>query len=335
MTVWEPLPTIRAMHLTCTWPGLLDATLVSDAIRSHLELPEPCAVHSIIKSVLNIETRSGLITIGGPSVGPLPHGLRISREIHFQSMGLRPGQHAILERHRIRIPSCNIEIDLTGAVPWSPRLPIVNHYLAQARWRDRAWEMRRLVAGAVRARPGAEDGLGALIDLDRSAPLGAVARIAGPRLERLAEAVRAADPMAAGLAAESLVGLGPGLTPSGDDALVGLAAAVTAMAAPRTLDATFLGRVADAAPTRTTTVSATFLRHASAGQFSAGLHQLMGVLIGPDPSDAAATIERCVAYGATSGTDTLVGVVMGLDALATAVPLRPSVPVPDWVRSAA
>ena len=328
MTVWVPLPTLRAMPLTRTWPGLLDATLVSDAVRPHLEPAEACAVHSIFQSVLNLETRHGLITISGPSVDPLPHGLRISTELDYRSTGLRSGQLVILERHRIRISGSNLEIDLRGAAPWSPRLPVISHSVTQARWRDRAAEMRCLAAAAVRARPGAGDGMGALIDLDRGPWMGAVARIAGPRLERLAQAVRTGDRAGAGRAAESLVGLGPGLTPSGDDALVGMAAALTAMAARGSLDAAFLGPVADAVPARTTTVSATFLRHASAGQFAAGVHQLMGVLIGPDASDAQATIERCVAYGATSGADTLVGILLGLDALAPAVRDRPDALAP-------
>lgn len=319
MTVREPLPTLRPMHLTCTWPGLLDAALVSDAITPHLERTEPWAVHSMFKSVLNLETRNGLVTITGPSVDLLPNGLRISSELDFRSTGLRSGQLVILGPHRIRIPGANIEIELSGAMPWSPRLPVMSHWIAQARWRDRAADMRRLAAAAVRARRGAGDGLGILIDPDRGPLVSAVARIAAPRLERLALAVRNGDPAAAATAAESLVGLGPGLTPSGDDALVGMAAALTAMAAPGFFDATFLGAVADAAPTRTTLVSATFLRHASVGEFSAGVHQLMRVLIGTDAADAQVAMERFVAYGATSGADTLVGALMGLDALVPAV----------------
>ena len=67
MTVREPLPTLRAMHLTRTWPGVLDAMLVSDAITPHLERAEPCAVHSIFESVLNLETPSALLgfQVGG------------------------------------------------------------------------------------------------------------------------------------------------------------------------------------------------------------------------------------------------------------------------------
>ena len=48
----------------------------------------------------------------------------------------------------------------------------------------------------------------------------------------------------------------------------------------------------------------------------------MATLIGPDPSDMMATIERSVAFGATSGADMLVGVLMALDALAGTVPER-------------
>ncbi len=335
MTVGRPLPTIRAMHLTSTRLGGFDATLVSDAIWPHLERGRSCVVHSVFRAVLNLETRDGLISIGGPSVEPLPHGLSIRGPIDFQTMGLRTGQQVILDRRRIRIPACDIDIDLSRAAGWSPRLPATDPHLAQARWRVRAREVRSLVAAAVRARPGSRDGLGDLIDHDRHAPLRPVARLAAPRLERLAAAVRDADPSAAGMAAESLVGLGPGLTPSGDDALVGLAAAVTAMAAPGTLDATFLRRAVDTAPTRTTAVSSTFLRHAAAGEFSGGLHGLMAALIGPDPSDVRSAIERSVAFGATSGADTLLGVLMGIDALAATVLDALAATVPERSRTAA
>jgi hypothetical protein len=310
------------MQLTSTRPGGFDATLVSNAIRPYLEQGGSCVVHSVFRAVLNLETRDGLITIGGPSVEPLPHGLCIRGPIDFRATGLRTGQDVILDRRRIRIPAFDIDIDLSRAASWSPRLLLADPHLARARWRIRAPEIRRLVAAAVRARPGSRDGLGDLIDHDGRALLGPVARLAAPRLERFAAALRHADPAAAGMAAESLLGLGPGLTPSGDDALVGMAAAVTALATPGTLDASFLRRAVDTASTRTTAVSATFLRHAAAGEFSGGLHGLMAAFIGPDPSDMVATIERSVAYGATSGADTLVGVFMGLDALAGTVPQR-------------
>ena len=323
------------MHLTSTRPGEFDATLVSDAIRPYLQRGGSGAVHSVFRAVLNLETQDGLITIGGPSVEPLPHGLLIAGPIDFQTLGLRIGQQVILNGARIQIPACGIDIDVSRAAGWSPRLPATDPDLARARWRLRARHMRILAAAAVRARPGSCEGLGDLIDHQGQAPLRPVARLAAPRLECLVAAVRNSDPSAAGVAAASMVGLGPGLTPSGDDALVGMAAAVTAMATPGTLDATFLRRVADTASSRTTAVSTAFLRHAVAGEFSAGLHRLLAAFIGPDPSDVASTIERSVAFGATSGTDTLVGVLTGLDALAPSVLEAQAVPGPERVRTAA
>ena len=335
MTVGRPLPTIRAMHLTSTRPGGFDATLVSDAIRPHLERGGSCDVHSVFRTVVNLETLDGLITIGAPSVDLLPNGISLGGSIDFRTLGLRQKQHVMVDRERIRIPACDIHIDLSRAAGWSPHLVSTDPRVARARWRARAGEVRSLVVAAIRARPGSGDGLGDLIDHDGRSPLRPVARLAAPRLERLAAALCGGDPRMAATAAESLVGLGPGLTPSGDDALVGIAAAVTAMAAPGTLDAAFLGRAVDNDPTRTTAVSSTFLRHAAAGEFSAVLHGLMAAFVGPDPSALKLTIEQLVAFGATSGTDTLVGVLMGLDALAATVLHALAVPVPGLARTAA
>ena len=323
------------MHPTSTRPDALDATLVSDAIRPHLARGGRCVVHSVFRSVVNLETPGGLVTIGGFPVEPLPHGLRIRGDIDFRAAGLRIGQQVLLDERWIRIPAGDIAIDLHGAAGWSPRLPSTEFSLARTRWRVRAASARSLVAAAVRGRPGSGDGLGDLVHHDGHTSLRPVARLAAPRLERLAAALRDADPSAASRAAESLLGLGPGLTPSGDDALVGMAAAVTAMPPPGMLDATYLRRAVDTAPARTTAVSTAFLRHAADGEFAAGLHHLIAALIGPDPTRLASTIERSVAFGATSGTDTLVGVLMGLDALAGMVVDNPAVPPLETVRAAA
>jgi hypothetical protein len=304
------------MHLTSTQQGGLSATLVSDAIRPHLDRGASCAVHSVFRSVVNLEIRDGLITIGGPSVDPLPNGVSVDSLIDFQTSGLRPGQRVILGRARIRIPACGVDIDLSRATDWSPRITPTRAELARARWRARAPQARDIVATAVRGRPESTNGFGDLLVFDSNRPLGPVAGLAAPRLERLAAALRDADQSAASLAAESLVGLGPGLTPSGDDALVGVAAVVTALTITSNRDVAFLRRAAAVAPTRTTAVSSTFLRHAAVGEFSGALHALMAALVGPDASMAQSSIERLVAFGATSGVDTLVGVLLGLDALA-------------------
>ncbi len=128
----------------------------------------------------------------------------------------------------------------------------------------------------------------------------------------LAICLRDADGFLA--AARRLVGLGEGLTPAGDDFLVGTLAA--------------LHRLGDGWPTRdmalrdafiahacrsTPTVSAAFLCYAVAGHFSEPLRDLAMADTGAAASAAAAALAR---MGATSGTDTLAGMRETLYALA-------------------
>ena len=61
---------------------------------------------------------------------------------------------------------------------------------------------------------------------------------------------------------------------------------------------------------------ATLLRHAAAGEFAERLHTLLAALLGPDDGTISTAIDRATAWGATSGTDSLVGVLIGLDVAA-------------------
>jgi hypothetical protein len=67
------------------------------------------------------------------------------------------------------------------------------------------------------------------------------------------------------------------------------------------------------ASVRTTAVSAAMLIHATRGAFSERLHDLLIVLAGGGLDDLEAPIARAMAYGATSGCDTLVGLFAALD----------------------
>jgi hypothetical protein len=134
--------------------------------------------------------------------------------------------------------------------------------------------------------------------------------VARPIVAELIVALETGDRGAAAAVAARLIGLGPGLTPSGDDVLVGIEASLHALAHP---SAGFLALALGDVDGRTPALAATFLRHAAAGEFAERLHALMAALLGPDDERIAAAIERAVAWGATSGTDCLVGVLIGLD----------------------
>ncbi|NUW31031.1 DUF2877 domain-containing protein [Nonomuraea sp. SMC257] len=117
-------------------------------------------------------------------------------------------------------------------------------------------------------------------------------------------------------AAERLVGLGPGLTPSGDDVLAGLMVTLRLLGA-----ATGAGRavwladwlaatVTYDARTRTTPLSATLLHCAALGQASPEVAAVLRALAGRGPVEPA--LRRLHGLGHTSGSDLAQGIGIGV-----------------------
>lgn len=109
----------------------------------------------------------------------------------------------------------------------------------------------------------------------------------------------------------ALIGLGPGLTPSGDDMLVGALAALQchkALLSPRRIP--LLLPDVHTLRAMTTTVSCSYLQHAAQGHFSSALVRLLRQLIsGGDSTDATRALLQ---HGHTSGADTVVGLAAGI-----------------------
>ena len=102
---------------------------------------------------------------------------------------------------------------------------------------------------------------------------------------------------------QAFLGLGSGLTPSFDDACVGMAAVYTAMGLP-------LPPLADLSVT--TDVSARYLRLAQEGYFGEPLLALIHALWA-DEATIAGAVQALLAVGASSGSDMLYGVRIGLE----------------------
>jgi len=105
--------------------------------------------------------------------------------------------------------------------------------------------------------------------------------------------------------ARQWLGLGPGLTPSFDDACIGLMAVCRAAGKPAPFTLTDFSA--------TTDVSARYLRLAREGYFCEPLCMLAEALFGRGKrADVRRGVRRLAAYGATSGKDILRGVGVGL-----------------------
>lgn len=130
-----------------------------------------------------------------------------------------------------------------------------------------------------------------------SLPLALVHAWLGRDLQRLSEE------------AGALVGLGPGLTPSGDDLLAGMLAAFSVLGG----DAGFAGAagavVTALATGRTTSISATLLSLAAAGEVSAEAAAVLRAMASGRGLEPA--VRTLLAVGHTSGADVAAGLLAG------------------------
>ncbi|MFI7633586.1 DUF2877 domain-containing protein [Nonomuraea sp. NPDC049400] len=120
-------------------------------------------------------------------------------------------------------------------------------------------------------------------------------------------------------AAEQLVGLGPGLTPSGDDVLAGLLVTLRHLGAAAGADrAVWLAdwlaaTVTFDARTRTTPISATLLHCAARGEASPEVSAVLRGIAGGQALEPA--LRRLHRLGHTSGADLAQGIAIGVSAV--------------------
>jgi len=127
-------------------------------------------------------------------------------------------------------------------------------------------------------------------------------------------------------ATRQLIGLGRGLTPSGDDFLVGCLRGLWLMRHHLPGVGQMLDHVREALhpsiEARTTHVGAEFIRYALDGAFAEVLDQVTLALLTPThPQVLQSAITSLLAQGDTSGTDTMIGLLTCLEAL-LAIPKR-------------
>ena len=145
--------------------------------------------------------------------------------------------------------------------------------------------------------------------------MNAVAELAMPRLSRLCGGLTRSATAAIDHAVAGPVGLGPGLTPSGDDLLGGMLVALRATqntASLFSIDA-LAACVTRHAAAETTRISAAMLEQSAQGYGSAAQHRLLRCLLEvdarPDTVNAALDLIRT---GHTSGWDALAGILLGI-----------------------
>ncbi|WJR80355.1 DUF2877 domain-containing protein [Bradyrhizobium sp. NP1] len=109
-----------------------------------------------------------------------------------------------------------------------------------------------------------------------------------------------------------LIGLGPGLTPSGDDLIGGALVALASIGRLATRDA--LWRACRSHLARTNEISAAHLRSAALGYAAAALHEAIDATIGGQAGRVKPALAALSGIGHSSGLDAFAGVLMVLRA---------------------
>jgi len=138
----------------------------------------------------------------------------------------------------------------------------------------------------------------------------------------LAESLAQRDRRRLKVVTSSLAGLGPGMTPAGDDFIAGVLLALALVRQQR--GDTALNEIAtllvETAAPRTHEISGAYLRAAYDGQVGERWHPLLAALAAGDGAQIAAAAAPVLATGETSGADMVAGFVVGIGALLGGAP---------------
>lgn len=284
------------------------ATRVSDAIADQLQPGGgDGAVEGVHRSALNIRRNGHLLTVAHESLGGLPNGILIDPPMALDQIGIALGMPVQFDGTTLRMPGASLVVLLRGAASWSPAMPVVRGLSQSARSRRAEHAMALAAEGAPRV------GLGPLLVglVQEQASVGSLGRAAAGSLAAVVDAFDKGRVDRAVAAAHPLIGLGPGATPSGDDLLVGLAAALATTDHP--MARSFAAGVARQAARMTTSVAENYLYHAGRLAFSERVHAAaIAVLTGPQ-QELRAAVHSALAWGASSGADLLVGLLVGIE----------------------
>ena len=258
-------------------------------------------VHSVFRQACNIRTDGGgLLTLLAPQLGNAPHGIRVAAPPALAfSDHLRAGQRVGCRAAVLRVAGTGFAVDLAGAKRWRSELETLATDLSrpevalawQAAWQALERHRRNLA-----------------ID-----PLSSAVHAGGLALARAGRALSA--PVAAA-AIRRLIGCGPGLTPAGDDLIVGFLGGLWSTrgedpARRRFLDA--LAAIVTAAAEATGEISRAYLRHATRGSVAESLARLAQVIADGAPLPELARVARkALRVGHTSGGDGVSGLLLGL-----------------------
>ena len=252
--------------------------------------------------------------------GPLTLRVDLGRQISLSSLGIVAGMLSSITDDGDLILADTILLRIDGTTVWNP--PAVTQI---ARPDDIRCRIETVVAGLRDDAPNA--GMAQLVananllaDEVFSAQDNAdhLTRIAASHVNGLVCGIRAGDMERVEGGVRGLVGLGPGLTPSGDDLLGGIMMGLISTVDSDNLEGVaiteYFAKSISRQAHKTNVISAALLAQACEGVASVPVHRLIAALLEPgDNADAVASARVVTGVGHTSGWDCLAGILVGVE----------------------
>jgi len=276
-------------------------------------------VHSVFERTFNILIDDELVGVAqsGVSRSPINLIIEIPPSENMHSLGLKKGMQVELVEGRILVGGV-LEISLEGAELWRPKTRVERC--------NRLDKIKRNLELAKRlaARKSESEGLGPLLGhvdeiatgkMPQISELNAVAKTVLPQLIYLTRAVRSGNTAEVKKVARKLIGLGPGLSPSADDALSGFTAAlwwVSHSLGSGISNVEDINRVIVSQASGTTLLSKQLLQHAARGEVNERVEELLEALLAGGQSEIEPGVEQVLKIGETSGADMMVGLLLGM-----------------------
>lgn len=267
-------------------------------------------VEAVFENACNVALETGgLIAVLAPRSGNVAHGIRLSHEWRFD-VHLRRGMAVRVAENRIDFDAGAVAVKLAGARTWSSALRP-----GRCAWSPRSGRAAARVRGLLRREAAVRGSDFLAVALRVEGPATPLATLVAPVLASLAQCARACDSAGALRQAARLVGLGPGLTPAGDDFLIGWLAGLALRAGTAPQRDFLQDLCAGIAPlgSATTCVSRQHLEDACALAFSERLSDLCLAIGDAAPApELASAVAALLGVGASSGADAAGGLLFAL-----------------------
>ena len=237
---------------------------------------QPRILHVFEHACNLINERREVLSVVAPQIGAGPFNLLLEEDICF-SNSLRLESPVSVSAHQLTLGDLTIQ---TGqAKCWSPRPD----------W-ERLQIRRTEILNPLPSLP-----------ISITQPL-----LPHSLLSNLSSALVTEDISSTQKITSQLAGLGAGLTPAGDDFLLGSMYAAWIIHPPEVAKILAEG-IANIAAPLTTSLSAAWLRAGSRGEAGAVWHEFFEALIAADSAQTQNALEKILAVGETSGADALSG----------------------------